>query len=203
LAPYSPFSRAVVSFVGCAANALRAKAREGVCAHLLMIADQRRVRRWTIGLRLHPAYPGAPFYQLSAGSSASREMLRPGLRHRVRHHRARFRALGTGCRAPTRGARLGLDGSAFAVMIPSTLGWSRISRNSANSQRNSEWASISNAWRGAGSRAFLTRSTSWPRQQCRTAAFWSTRFICRERGDHCTTCVALQPASSVTRCVLG
>lgn len=32
----------------------------------------------SIGLRLHPAFPGAPFYELPAGSSASREM-----RHRL------------------------------------------------------------------------------------------------------------------------
>lgn len=29
-----------------------------------------------VGLRLHPAFPGAPFYQLPAGSTASREMRR-------------------------------------------------------------------------------------------------------------------------------
>lgn len=49
-----------------------------------------------VGLRLHPAFPGAPFYELPAGSSALREMRRRLADEGIRVHDIEFVVIGEG-----------------------------------------------------------------------------------------------------------
>ena len=65
---------------------------------LELVSLAARIGYASVGLRLHPAFPGAPYYTIPTGSSAMREMKErmqgegsERLRHRVRDHRPGLR----------------------------------------------------------------------------------------------------------------
>jgi hypothetical protein len=143
-----------------------------------------------VGLRLHPAFSGAPFYEIPAGSPEMREMRRRMNGERVWAYDIEFETIDRGFSASRLTSmlesanELGAQRLSVCGEDPELPDSSRPSPSFATWRQPLAWVSIWNAWRGARFPASPKRFCSSKRREGRIAARSSTRSIFREPEVH-------------------